>query len=209
MNNATYSFRKLGEKVKRHRQDRNLSIEELSKKSGVNKNTIVRLEKGLNMHMTTVYKVCAGLGVDPLKIMDDGLKEGQDYRFVNMLQTIVEEGTDDVFPILTKGFSNIYLLQRLVGGALNVTLLEIKAETEWRTHAGDELLYAIEGTIGLRLGQKDNPEKMVDLKLETGKAVCFWGTEPHQYYNADPEKEKVTALSVWVDPEFKFSLKEA
>ena len=159
--------------------------------------------------MNTVYKVCTGLGVDPLKIIDDGLKEGQDYRFGNVLQTIVEEGTEHFLPILTKGFGNIYRLERLMGGALNVTLLEIKSETQWRTHAGDELLYVIDGNIGLRLGEKGNPEKMVDLKLETGKAVCFWGTDPHQYYNADSQKKKVTALSVWVDPEFKFSLQGA
>lgn len=88
-------------------------------------------------------------------------------------------------------------------------LILYKSETEWRTHVGDELWYVIDGAIGLRLGQKDNPKKMVDLELETGIVVCFWDRDPHQYYNADPDKEKVTARSIWVGPEFKFSLKEA
>jgi transcriptional regulator with XRE-family HTH domain len=53
----------LGARMQRIRQRQNLSVRELADKAGVNKNTILRLEKGLTPSYATLNRVCEALGI--------------------------------------------------------------------------------------------------------------------------------------------------
>jgi transcriptional regulator with XRE-family HTH domain len=195
-------FQQIGEKVKLYRQAKGWSRQKLANESGIKSiETIVRVERGENANLRTVQMISKALGATSL--IDGSIKEGQDYRYITVMKTLIEEGeeTDD---ILQKGFSRVKGFARLLGGSLNLVVQEIKSASMWRSHKGEEILYALSSTVGLRIGAKENDENPVDLILEEGQAVCFWGTNPHQYYNAGRESEPAIALSIWVDPEFDF-----
>ena len=180
MKTSSFNPLMLGTRIKKIRIQQGLSIEKLAEKSDVNKNTVVRLEKGRPTQPRTIYNVCDILGVSPLELMDNKLQEGQDYQFGDFIEEAVN-------PDLA--LNHIYRFYRLPGGEINATILEIEVESEWQSHPGEKLLYALTGDVGIRLGQSEDPQKLVDIKLREGKAACFWAAEPHQYYNPNKDKE--------------------
>ena len=48
----------LGKRAQRIRIEKKLSIESLAKMAKVNKNTVVRFEKGMHTRLETIYKIC-------------------------------------------------------------------------------------------------------------------------------------------------------
>jgi transcriptional regulator with XRE-family HTH domain len=189
----------LGKRAQRVRTEKNLSIEALAAAAGVNKNTVVRFEKGLSTRMDTVYRICGVLGVSPLHLVEGGLVQGKDYdikKHAAAEKSRQVHRKDRVRREIMHGMTVGDLNYRLPGGRLSAKVLEITGRGETHTHAGEELLFCLTGTVGFEIS---------DVKgvLKKGDAVFFWGTEPHAYSNADAEKEMSVALSVIVGREEK------
>ena len=53
----------LGDRLKRHRLNRNLTQEQLAREAGVSKRTVVRLENGQSSQMTNLIRVLRALGL--------------------------------------------------------------------------------------------------------------------------------------------------
>ena len=82
MENTSKPFfdpRMLGKRAQRIRIEKEFSIEALARDAGVNKNTVVRFEKGISTRMETVYKICGVLGISPLQLVEGRLVQGRDY----------------------------------------------------------------------------------------------------------------------------------
>lgn len=215
----------LGARAKQRREDLEFTVQQLAKKAGVSKNTIVRFEKGEGSNYSTIQKICAALdcthdelvgkrkyraGKDYL-VWDRDLyekKENEDPR--EKAPTNFEKATTvGRNQIIEQGLTINASLSRLPQGMINATVLEIVQEGKPRSHPGEELLFCLTGTVGIRLGLKhDNPkdDHFTELVLEKGDGVLFWGIEPHSYFNPryDPAKEDQeigVALSVWLDPD--------
>ncbi len=179
----------LGKRAQRVRTEKSLSIEALAQKAGLNKNTIVRFEKGLSTRMDTIYKICSVLGVSPFQLLDGKLVNGRDYA----IQKHVESGkvrrhqriADDSDAGMITGDLNY----KLPGGKMAAKVIEVRTGSRRRSHAGEELLFCLTGTIGVEISD-------VKATLKKGDALFFWGTEPHLYYNADEEKAVSVALSI-------------
>jgi transcriptional regulator with XRE-family HTH domain len=58
-------------KLKGQRERKALTQEELANKSGVAKNTILRIEKGGDAYPGTARKIAAALGVEPEELMGE------------------------------------------------------------------------------------------------------------------------------------------
>src|SRR5262245_15347451 len=74
-----FDLRMLGRRIQEVRLEKDKTIEALAADAKVNKNTIVRLEKGGGTQITVINKVCAALGVSPQKLIARKLEAGKDY----------------------------------------------------------------------------------------------------------------------------------
>lgn len=186
----------LGKRAQRVRIEQKIAIEKLAKTAGVNKNTVVRFEKGLPTRMDTVYKICNVLGISPLQLIEGKLVQGRDYTIQK--HQVDEEGhripgkilrADRVHSSETHGMTIGDLNYRLPGGSLSSKVLEIRERGQRHAHQGEEFLFCLTGTIGVEISD-------VEAILNKGDAIFFWGTEPHLYFNADENKEVSVALTV-------------
>jgi quercetin dioxygenase-like cupin family protein len=141
-----------------------------------------------------VYKICGVLGVSPLHLAEDKLVKGRDYDIRKRASGARPEARpvarkDRVRSDTAHGMTVGDLNYRLPGGRLSAKVLEIRTKGERRTHPGEELLFCLTGSVGIEVSD-------VTEVLRKGDAIFFWGTEPHCYFNADPEKPVSVALSV-------------
>lgn len=182
----------LGKRAQRIRIEKNLCIESLAKMANVNKNTVVRFEKGIHTRMDTVYKICNVLGVSPLQLIEGKLVKGRDYdikvhKFKGEAKQIVRQ--ERIQSRESHGMEIGDLNYRLPGGKLSARVLEVSTKGIKKTHPGEEFLFCLTGTIGVEISN-------VKAILKKGDAIFFWGSEPHLYYNADQKKKLSVALSV-------------
>jgi transcriptional regulator with XRE-family HTH domain len=199
--NPLFDSRMLGKRAQRIRTEKNLSIEALARAADVNKNTVVRFEKGIPTRMETVYKICGVLGVSPLQLIEGKLVQGRDYDIKKHESvTVPGAGSRQVLRkdrVRTETFHGMTigdLNYRLPGGLLSAKVLEVRARGELHTHPGEELLFCLTGMVGVDVSH-------VNAVLKKGEAMFFWGTEPHLYFNADAHKDVSVALSVVVGGE--------
>jgi transcriptional regulator with XRE-family HTH domain len=195
---SVFDPRMLGKRAQRLRIEKGSTLESLARDAGVNKNTVVRFEKGISTRMETVYKICGVLGISPLQLIEGRLVQGRDYD-IKKHESAGPAGTrprqvprkdrvrSEIFHGMTVGDLNY----RLPGGRLSAKVLELRERGELHTHPGEELLFCLTGTVGIEVSQ-------VAAVLKKGDAIFFWGTEPHAYYNADEKKDLSVALSVVV-----------
>ena len=193
--------RMLGKRAQRIRVEKKLSIEALAHEADVNKNTVVRFEKGIPTRMETVYKICGVLGISPLQLIEGKLIQGRDYDIKKHESADLHALRGRHIPRKDRVISDLYhgmtvgdLNYRLPGGSLSAMVLEIRERGELHTHPGEELLFCLTGTVGIEVSH-------VNAALKKGDAIFFWGTEPHLYYNANPDKEVSVALSVVIGDE--------
>ena len=178
----------LAARVRRHRLQNKMSIEQLAKAAGVDKNTIVRIEKGDGRpNLSTLMSICRTLNVSADTLMDLATVESEDY-FINRRG----EGSwpDDCEP----GVRVKDLKAKLPWGKMNVVVLEMTGRGKMRSHPGEEITFCLAGKVGIMIGS-------TAVELNKGDSVLFYGREPHQYYNADERKDAqpAIALTVWMD----------
>ncbi len=183
----------LGGKIKRLRDEKNISLDELANNANVDKNTISRIEKGLGSpSLDTIVNISHALKVSPEKLLGYGeLREKKDYVVFRR-----EERKN----IPRKGFMEGEMLEKLERGNLNASIIIIPPG-QWGeivSHPGEELLFCLSGKLGVKI-------RGTGIVLEKGEAVLFYGTDQHCYYNAlkNDDKDNTIALSVWIDPHIK------
>ncbi|MFH1069484.1 MAG: XRE family transcriptional regulator [Candidatus Glassbacteria bacterium] len=181
----------LASRVRRLRYFRELSIEQLAKIAQVDKNTIVRIEKGEGRpNLKTLVNICSALDVSVDELIDMKTKEDKDFYVYRRKKPRVHSRSDTKEPGLRVGD----LMAKLPFGHMNAVIIEVDGEGRTRSHPGEEILFCLKGRVGIRIGS-------TDVELEEGDSVMFFGREPHQYYNADKGKdpEAGVGLSVWLD----------
>jgi transcriptional regulator with XRE-family HTH domain len=205
MKDQNFNPRMVGKRFKRLRKSKQLSIEGLAKEASVNKNTIVRLEKGEKKpSLETVLKVCRALDISIAELIDGKPVENIDYikKYLKArdskewLDGEVKPGYREDRKTIKKGTSKIIDPNlHLNGGFIHAGILEITGEGELHTHnAREELLFCLTGKIMLNVSGKE-------IILKKGDGVIFWGTEPHSYSYIESQKDRAVCLSVLVNPE--------
>ncbi|MBN1996203.1 helix-turn-helix transcriptional regulator [candidate division KSB1 bacterium] len=179
----------LGKRAQRVRVEKHLSIESLAQQAGLNKNTIVRFEKGLSTRMDTIYKICNVLSVSPFQLLDGKLVKGRDYAIKKHIESGKVQRHQRVPDASDAGMTTGDLHYKLPGGDMAAKVIEVRSRSTRRSHPGEELLFCLTGTIGVEISD-------VKVTLNKGDALFFWGTEPHVYFNADGTKAVSVALSI-------------
>lgn len=186
-----FSPEMLASRVRRFRYNKKLSIEQLAQKAKVDKNTIVRIEKGEGRpNLKTLINICNALGESVDKLIDMNAHENKDFYVHRREKTSakVRKSTGQ------KGLRLGDLVAKLPFGLINAVILEIDGEGKMRSHSGEEILFCLKGKVGVNIGN-------TSVILKKGDSVMIFGREPHQYFNADKSNKPVTAVgfSVWLD----------
>lgn len=179
----------LGARIQRIRQRSNLSVRDLAEKAGVNKNTILRLEKGLTPSYVTLNRVCEALGVHIAQLTQP---EPEEEHTIS-LHARAGEGRA---PLAADEKVLLAALKcRLPGGRLNAAIMELFGESEPVTHPGEELVFCLRGRAKLTVAGRG-------YCLGEGDAAAFWSAERHTYSpmeDAAEDELPVRLLTVWID----------
>jgi transcriptional regulator with XRE-family HTH domain len=193
-----------------------LSIRDLAAKAGVDKGTLVKLERGQTPTYRTLVRVCDALGISVVQLLkpEADLEEAApslvavheragEWRVPRAHVELDPDSKDTVRyrPLElreTVAADDKVLLSwlacRLPGGKLNCWLLELRGPTEPTTHPGEEFIFCLRGRVKLTVAGRS-------YVLEEGDAATFWCAELHGYEPADRLRAKdpsVLVLSVWV-----------
>lgn len=195
MDSAGYDPSRIGRRVRRLRESKQMTIGQFSDAADVNKNTIVRLEKGdKQTSLDTIYKVCKVLNISVATLLEEKLISRIDYivgegpktRKIkygerNKRETIISEGPVNI--------GDLHL--HLDGGLMHAGVIEVTGKSEERIHAGEELIFCLTGKVELAVsGEK--------LQLNKGDGVVFLGGDPHSYRYLEGKNGKAVCLSVLV-----------
>lgn len=201
----------LGARIQRYRLRQNLSVRDLAERSGVNKNTILRLEKGFTPSYATLTRVCEALGIHVAQLTRPEPEEDSvalhsrdqevrllNHREVDGLRVAAQEAQAGRLPFAADEQVLLSILNcRLPGGRLNAAVLELFAESEAVTHPGEEIVFCLKGTAKLTVAGRA-------YTLREGDAASFWCSERHSYAPTEEAEEgedglPVRVLSIWID----------
>ncbi|MDO9566310.1 MAG: XRE family transcriptional regulator [Candidatus Desulfaltia sp.] len=176
----------IGKKIKSLREEKGLSIDEVSKLTGFDSELLTSIEKNeVQPQLGTVIKLSKAL---------DGafsrLVSGVGDRFYSVTrkddQKIVSKSTSK------KGKKKLYTYRSLAPEVKGrhmeamIVKLEENPEKELSVHDGEEFIYIIDGVAALKIG-----EEYFDLK--PGDSVYYLSTVPHQITS---KKGQATILAV-------------
>lgn len=170
----------LGEKIKDFRERRNMSLRDLSKKSGVSANALSLIER--NRTSPTVSTLLAIANAFNTKVNDffsDNDDEKGDYVVYKCSQG---PGQSDIQP----------LAANLKAQNLNPVMLRLapreKFAKEICVHPGDEFVYCLTGSLECEIGEER-------ILLGAGDAITYKGDIPHRINN--PSEDVSSALVVF------------
>lgn len=187
---------KIGRILKKTRKTRGFSIVQLSEISGVNKNTICKVEKGDRLaSLDTIDKMTNALNISFQDVLLDKPIENIDYvvckrnyKKSNRIErkVVAKESTYDIGD----------LELNLAGGKILAGIIHVYSdgEKEVAYHAGEEFFFCLTGKIAVNISGED-------IILHKGDCVVFEGMVPHSYISVgeDIESNGAVGLSVIVE----------
>ncbi|NDL59303.1 helix-turn-helix domain-containing protein [Phytoactinopolyspora mesophila] len=164
----------IGPRLRALRRDRELTLTELSRQTGVSVSTLSRLESGerratleLLLPLARAYDVTLDELVDAPPTGDPRVH---------------------LRPVTSNGMTMLPLTRRPGGiQAYKIVLPADRREPDPRTHEGYEWLYVLSGRLRLTLGEHD-------LVLDPGEAAEFDTRVPHWFGAADDEPVEFLSL---------------
>ncbi|MCJ0930007.1 XRE family transcriptional regulator [Virgibacillus halodenitrificans] len=166
-------------KIKNLRVAQNLSLKQLSEKSGVSVSMISQIERNkTDPTLTTLYKICKGLGVSISSFLE---KDDQSAHIIrkNQRKTLL-------FP---QSHTKYELLTPVTDG--NIEMIKIHLEPgqddkQLVVHEGEECGHVLRGEMTVILRDEE-------YILQEGDTIRFNSNTPHRFLNHTEE----TAVSVW------------
>ncbi|MDD5005587.1 MAG: XRE family transcriptional regulator [Candidatus Omnitrophica bacterium] len=178
----------IGEKLKRLRKSRDLTLDDIAKKSGVGKATLSRIENDITQGtLKTHMKICEALNLN-LKDLYEGLDIPKEE-----ITTLSEKTTNEteIFSyderaksvILTKNAQRNSMLPQLL-------ILEPQGKThlEQNTAGTEKFVYCTEGQIHIDIEDKQ-------YELKKGTSLYFKSSLPHRFINIGKKPAKCLVIS--------------
>lgn len=169
-----------GYKIRKLRQDKNISIEQLSQMTGLSTGLISQVERDITgLSVSALWKIAKSLNVNINYFFDETEEES----------CIVKKDKRKKI-ILPDSKVTYELLNPNLKGKIEYLLVELEAG-EYNTkdlisHDGEECGYIIKGTLVVRVADKE-------YILNEGDSIYFNSTVPHRYINGGSEK----VISIW------------
>jgi len=164
-------------------------IREIAAEAGVDKNTVVRVERGMPVRMETFRRLCAALGTSTGRQSLELADPSDSFRVSRAADRIWEKEPERTSPedmerlsIPTErwrqgwageqGGFNGFLDCELYGGILVSSVIELFERSTIRSFHGEELIFCLRGQVTLQVNSTET-------KLLEGDAVCLKAIEPH------------------------------
>ncbi|AGX44308.1 helix-turn-helix domain-containing protein [Clostridium saccharobutylicum] len=166
----------IGNKLKEIRNKRNLSLDEVSKLTGVSKAMLGQIERGQsNPTVSTLWKIATGLKVSFSLFIDENQ---DDLKVINQnnIDPIIEDDNRmklyPIFPFDVKSGAEIFTIE-----------LESNCNHISTPHSEgvEEYIIVTEGEIEMDI----NNRKFV---LQKGNSIRFMANQPHSYMNTSQNK---------------------
>ena len=182
---------RVGEKIRKFRQDQNLSIQKLADISGVSPAGIYKIETdGMTPSVATMIRIAHALGHKVGEFLDEAVEEVRDFELVRRKDRTALYSNESRIMAETiawrikdwKIFAAVVTLEP--GG---------KTGDENLYHEGEELILCLRGKIEITLGE----EKFL---LRKGDSFHYKSSKLHSWRN--PGKEKAEMVYVLTPPLF-------
>jgi len=177
------SKQELGERIKRFRLERNLTLKEVEVKAKVSATHVSEIERGMTSPTVgALAKIARALGTEPSYFL-----QNDSHPAVS----VVRKGKRRVMRYEEWGARIGGLSQGI--GRSRMSFLEVELEVglsqnlEPWTHTGEELIHILKGVVEIHVG----PERHL---LKEGDCIHFRSTEPHTVRNIGD----ATARLLWV-----------
>lgn len=161
----------IAENLKRLREDRKLSLDNVAKLSGVSKSMLGQIERGeVNPTVSTIWKISNGLKISFTQLMS---RPEADIEFVDKseIEPLVEDNgrfrNYPVFPFDSTRRFEMYLVEIDAGGQLNA---------EAHLQGTQEFITVFSGEVTINA----NSENYV---IAAGNSIRFKADSPHGYEN--------------------------
>lgn len=179
----------IGAKLKQMRLDKNLTLREVSQRSGVSTTQISGIERNLTAPtLPTLMKIIAALGADTSIFFQSTAQKNVSLVRKNERQQIIDRKNKVYIESLTHGITDTKLkviLAHPPPGAENIP--------GGYRHPGEELIHVIKGRIKVTIGG----EQYI---LAEGDSIHFQGELPHTIQNIT--EHEVEILSVITPPNY-------
>lgn len=162
----------IGSRLKSLRQNRNLSLRELAKKSTVSVNALSLIERNkTSPTVSTLTYIARALNIEVAAFF---LPEDTDKVNVSIFRAKKSRRDGPIEALATN----------LKNQILNPVLVTMKPGENYKdnlcVHAGDEFIYCLSGEVEIDFGEKR-------VFLKEGDAATFKGDQPHRVLNSSNE----------------------
>ncbi|MFH1858441.1 MAG: XRE family transcriptional regulator [Candidatus Omnitrophota bacterium] len=176
----------IGEKIRGARQEKRITLAELSEKSGVAQATLSRIENGLMTGTVKSHmKICEALGIDLTELYGSMTPEKKSAE--------IESGSTkkDVFVHDEKSFS-VLLTSQVLSKKMMPILIRLapegKTPTEEAPDGTEKFLYCISGNVAVTVGGETYP-------LNTGDRLYFNASLSHRLENKGKTEARCLSVS--------------
>jgi transcriptional regulator with XRE-family HTH domain len=165
--------RRIGQRLRDERQARNMSLDDLSRASGVSRAALSQIEtRKSSPSMSVMWKIAVGLGVPFAELLGSGESDhGTVLRRIDAQVLRSPDGRFETRPLMPSGTTPWLELYEL--------RLSARAQQRSEAHAPGtrEVLVVLSGSMRIAVGE-------VGFALEAGDSVAFRADQPHAYINA-------------------------
>ncbi len=182
----------VGKKIKTIRESKNLSIEEISERSGLSKEQIISIEEGQNLpSLGPLIKIARALGVRLGTFMDDNDSLGPvvcraaDRERASSIS--FSNGATDA----RKHMEYHPLGQQKAGRHMEPFIIDINPEDspefQLSAHEGEEFIYVMQGEIEIVYGKET-------YTLKEGDSIFYDSIVKHHVHGAPGKPAKILAV---------------
>jgi transcriptional regulator with XRE-family HTH domain len=182
----------VGKKIKTIRESKNLSIEEISERSGLSKEQIISIEEGQNLpSLGPLIKIARALGVRLGTFMDDNDSLGPvvcraaDRERASSIS--FSNGATDA----RKHMEYHPLAQQKAGRHMEPFIIDINPEDspefQLSAHEGEEFIYVMQGEIEIVYGKET-------YTLKEGDSIFYDSIVKHHVHGAPGKPAKILAV---------------
>jgi transcriptional regulator with XRE-family HTH domain len=164
--------RRIGQRLRDERQARNMSLDDLSRSSGVSRAALSQIEtRKSSPSLSVMWKIAVGLGIPFAELLGSGENEqGTVLRRADAQVLRSPDGRFETRPLMPSGTTPWVELYEL--------RLSARAQQRSDAHAPGtrEVLVVLSGSMRVTVGDGG-------FELEAGDSVAFRADQPHAYVN--------------------------
>lgn len=175
----------IGGKVKELRRTQNLTLRDLSDKTGLSIGFLSQFERGLTtIAVDSLQEIAKALDVPLSTLLTLSSEEEDNVIYAHTRAVSLIESNNFIHTYLSKDLSHHEMFPE------EVTILPSGEENKSHepfTHEGEEFLYVLEGILTLQLENRTTA-------LYPGDSIHFFSKIPHNWYNTTNKVTKILVV---------------